>query len=68
MELREGGGLQQEVDEVRKEVFRENMADGPPWVWEHGSYPFQGKPREGKERALSQDVISRVGCLTPIQC
>ena len=51
-----------------EEVFREKVADGPPQVREHGSNPFQGKPRERKERALSQDVISRVGCPTPIQC
>ena len=68
VELRESGGLREEEDEVGEEVFREKVANGPPRVWEHGSYLFQGKPRERKERALSQDVISRVGCPTPIQC
>ena len=68
MEPREGSGFHQEENEVGEEVFREKVANGPPRVWEHGSYLFQGKPRERKERALSQDVISRVRCSTPIQC
>ena len=68
VESGEGGRLREEVDKVGEEVFRKKVANGPSWVREHGSYPFQGKPRERKERALSQDVISRVGCPTPIQC
>ena len=57
MKSGEGGRFQEEVNEVGKEVFGEEMSNGSVGVRQHGSDLFQSIPRKGEKGALSQDVV-----------